>query len=319
MIFSDASYKIPVNSEEAHVIHKTISVRLQGKQTDIGYLEVGSGDRILVLISGILGSMFDFSRMLSYVPSAGWRVIAVSLPGSRPSPRLEGGEHSIELHADVLIAFLDAMRIAKVHGFGLSAGGLIVLQAYRKQPWRFITVSGQGIPDGENVIRKSSLKVRGYRRLLAVNKRSALYILRKLYESRRRRLSDSMKSLQRFFQHTLNTYELNRFLLEPQLRELGYENVFHADLNAVVELVASVLTFDVRSILPGVRVPVFLCDGEDAPEWLQSAWGIAEALPSDTPRRIYTVPRLGHMLTILEPGRVLAALVGFILDMEPLP
>lgn len=94
---------------------------LDGQQ--IYYEDSGRGDTV-VLLPGWGGSIIEFNRLRNEL-AAGFRVVAVDLPGSgrsQPQPRHYASSYYID-DARTLISLLDELRVDVAHLVGFSDGG----------------------------------------------------------------------------------------------------------------------------------------------------------------------------------------------------
>jgi valacyclovir hydrolase len=107
----------------------------------------GSGRVPVVLVHGLLGTgKLHFAAMIDWLAGLGYEVIAPALRGygeSTPKPRdfPYGFYHR---DADDVLAFLDALKLPRVHLLGYSDGGEVALVCAGKQPERFATVATIG-------------------------------------------------------------------------------------------------------------------------------------------------------------------------------
>lgn len=108
------------------------STRIPG--FDITYLEGGSGDP-LVLVHGIGADKDNFAQIAPFLRGIG-RIIAIDLPGFGDSGKPADADYSIEVQADRLAQFLDALGLRRVHLGGSSMGGAIVLAFAFRHPER---------------------------------------------------------------------------------------------------------------------------------------------------------------------------------------
>ncbi|HEY5597870.1 MAG TPA: acetoin dehydrogenase dihydrolipoyllysine-residue acetyltransferase subunit, partial [Kiloniellales bacterium] len=105
----------------------------------ISYLRLGEGSPPLVLVHGFGG---DLNNWLFNQPAlaAGRATYALDLPGHGRSSKDVGGGDSAAL-ARVLAAFLDALRLERVHLVGHSLGGAIALDLAVRQPQRVASLT----------------------------------------------------------------------------------------------------------------------------------------------------------------------------------
>ncbi len=92
----------------------------------VHYGDWGSGERVLVLLHGYLESMAvweDFAGMLAH---AGYRAVALDLPGHGIS-EVVAESHSMEFLADVVAKLMDKLSIPRATVIGHSMGGYVAL------------------------------------------------------------------------------------------------------------------------------------------------------------------------------------------------
>ncbi len=111
---------------------ETRTVTVKGRK--ILYREAGSGYPVL-LVHGNTGSSLWWTRM-GEVPGA--RLVAPDLPNFGGSDRLESAEASgssdIDLYADYLIAFAEALGLSRSVLVGHSLGGAVAISALVRRP-----------------------------------------------------------------------------------------------------------------------------------------------------------------------------------------
>lgn len=100
---------------------------------DMAYIEVGSGQP-LVCVHGSLGDFRGWSGVLGPL-SRHHRVIAVSLRRFFPEHwDGVGDDFKIDQHVADMIAFIEALRVPKVHLLGHSRGGHIAFRVAQQRP-----------------------------------------------------------------------------------------------------------------------------------------------------------------------------------------
>lgn len=112
--------------------------RLDGQQ--IYYEDHGRGDAV-VLLPGWGGSIIDLDRLRREL-AAGFRVIAIDLPGSgrsQPQPRQYTSTYYLD-DARILIGILDELGVEMAHLVGFSDGGEEALLMAALQPARALSV-----------------------------------------------------------------------------------------------------------------------------------------------------------------------------------
>lgn len=97
-------------------------IRVDG--INIRYAEAGEGPTVL-LVHGLATSMITWCRNMRALADAGYRAVALDLPGYGGSGLMDDRGYSPESAAIFLVAFADAMGIDRFSVVGNSAGGLI--------------------------------------------------------------------------------------------------------------------------------------------------------------------------------------------------
>jgi 3-oxoadipate enol-lactonase len=149
----------------------TIEKRILVNEVEISYLEEGAPDALpLLFIHGFPFNKLMWKHQLQALKNE-YRCIAYDVRGHGQSQAGEK-DFSMDLFADDLLAFLDALEIKKAVVCGLSMGGYIALNAIQKQPERFAalilmdTQCGADTPEGREkrmktiaFIKKNGLEV----------------------------------------------------------------------------------------------------------------------------------------------------------------
>lgn len=103
------------------------------------HYDVGTGPAV-VLVHGFNHHAEAWVRNIQVLAAAGYRVIALDLPGFGRSgiPRMR---YSLRGYSEFMTTFLDAMEIGRAHLVGSSMGGAIVLRTAIDNPDRVISVT----------------------------------------------------------------------------------------------------------------------------------------------------------------------------------
>lgn len=112
-----------------------LTKRVRANGIDISYDQAGEGIRTLIFIHGFPFDKSLWQTQLSHFEN-NYRVIAYDIRGFGKSTD-NATEPSIQLFADDLLAFMDALRIEKAIICGLSMGGFIALNAVSRFSERF--------------------------------------------------------------------------------------------------------------------------------------------------------------------------------------
>jgi pimeloyl-ACP methyl ester carboxylesterase len=106
--------------------------RVKIRNIEIGYIDQGSSDQVLLLIHGLGSNAKGWSKNIP-VWAEKYRVLAVDLPGYGISDK-GYYPYSMSFYAQVLTEFLDELDISKATFVGHSMGGQIAIIAALKYP-----------------------------------------------------------------------------------------------------------------------------------------------------------------------------------------
>ena len=96
-------------------------------------IEAGSGDRVAVLLHGMMGSAESWWRVAPRLTAGGFRVIAIDLPGHGMSPRDEGC--TVASAADDVVETLASCGVTEpVRAIGHSYGGTVLAAVAERMP-----------------------------------------------------------------------------------------------------------------------------------------------------------------------------------------
>lgn len=99
------------------------------------YVETGSGPPV-ILIPGLFGTHRMWNRLIPYLDKQ-YRLIAIDNFGTGESgPADEGFHYSVAEQADMVVALMDALGLARCDFIGVSYGGMIALNMAARYPDR---------------------------------------------------------------------------------------------------------------------------------------------------------------------------------------
>ncbi|WP_300681168.1 alpha/beta hydrolase [Nocardioides sp.] len=111
-------------------------------------LEAGTGDRHVILLSGITGHVEGWSRNITDLAAQGFRVHAIDALGHGFTDKPTDVDYVAPTFAEHVIAFMDAAGIEQADIVGQSLGGWIMLyvaKAYPHRVGKMVHVTGAGI------------------------------------------------------------------------------------------------------------------------------------------------------------------------------
>ena len=110
-------------------------------------LALGSGP-VALLLHGFPDCLRTFDAQLPALAAAGYRAVAVALPGYEPgSQRLDGAYDQAALAGDV-VAIIDALDAGRVHLIGHDWGAAIGYAVAATAPQRLHTLTAMAVPHG---------------------------------------------------------------------------------------------------------------------------------------------------------------------------
>jgi pimeloyl-ACP methyl ester carboxylesterase len=103
----------------------------------VHYLAEGpAGGPVVVLVHGLGGNAEEWRDLASWLVKAGYRVYLPDLPGFGRSEQPADFSYSVHDQAEVVVGFLDALRLKQVDLGGSSMGGWIVQIVAARHPER---------------------------------------------------------------------------------------------------------------------------------------------------------------------------------------
>lgn len=248
---------------------------------DIAYNRVGQGPP-LVLVHGAGDDHRMWQPQLETLADE-FTVIAWDEPGAGCSSDLPGG-FGLADYASCLAAVIEAASLSPAHVAGLSWGGVVVLELYRRRPELIASLILADTYAGW----KGSLPAAEVRA----------------------RVADSRKMLAA----PADSFDLTPtglFAGEPPARFVPLLEEMRAGvrprtLSTQLRLIAKT---DQRDLLPGITVPTLLIWGElDARSPLSVAHQFARAIPDAT---LVVIPRAGHVSNLDQPEQFNDAVRAF--------
>ena len=251
---------------------------------DIAYQVSGNGPPLL-LLHGYVGDRRMWRPQLEQLPET-FTVVAWDNPGTGAS----GDAPESWLfpdYADCLDAFLAATGIDDAHVCGLSWGGVLALELYRRHPSRVRSL----ILAGTYVGWRGSLGLEAARERLQSN------------------LKQSEMQPSEFLPGMISGLVSSAASDDLRSELLGFLSEFHP--TGFRGMAQAVFDADQRDLLPTIRVPTLLVWGEvDQRSPLSVAQQFHEAVPDS---RLVVIPGAGHLCNLENPGQFNTAVREFCL------
>lgn len=262
------------------------TVRING--LDIAYHVAGDGPPLL-LLHGYVGDRRMWRPQLETLPES-FTVIAWDNPGTGASSDAPESWRFPD-YADCLDAFLGAIGVDDAHTCGLSWGGVLALELYRRHPERIRSL----ILAGTYVGWRGSLGAQAARARLEAN------------------LRQSEMQPSEFLPEMISGLVTPTAPEDLRSELFGFLSEFHpAGFRGMAR---AVFDADQRDVLPTIRVPTLLVWGElDQRSPLSVARQFHEAIPD---ARLEVLPGAGHLCNFDQPEDFNAAVRDFCLAQTP--
>jgi pimeloyl-ACP methyl ester carboxylesterase len=265
-------------AETICVMVSTGTIRMAG--LDVAYDRAGSGPP-LVLVHGAAGDAREWHAQMAGLSDA-FTVIAWDEPGAGRSSDVPA-DFGLAGYATALAALVETLG-APAHVCGLSWGGTVTLELYRRRPQLVATLVLADTYAGwkgslpENEVRA---RVAGAERMLAEPA------------------------------ETFHPTFPGLFAADPPAPVIDLLNAVAADVRreSLRVALAAMVEADLRDVLPGIAVPTLLIWGElDARSPLSVAREFARVIPH---AELVVIPGAGHMSNLERPEEFNAAIRAF--------
>jgi pimeloyl-ACP methyl ester carboxylesterase len=144
---ADGDYGVPADPPWRDVDWPSVTREISIGGRSVNYVDIGSGERTVVFVHGLGGCWQNWLENLPAAATAGYRAIALDLPGFGRS-EMPDGSISITAYAQILDEFCDALDLGHVALVGNSMGGFIAAEAGIRHPdrvERLVLVDAAGI------------------------------------------------------------------------------------------------------------------------------------------------------------------------------
>jgi 3-oxoadipate enol-lactonase len=238
---------------------------------------------LLILNNGVFMNTTSWPQLPEL--SRRYRVLAYDMRGQGQSEH-PAGEYSLDLHADDLVALMDALRLEKAHMVGTSYGGELNLVMGIRHPERCRTLV-----------------------IIASVPRNSDPILMAMIE--RWRLAAGLGDGPLFFRLIYADTYSEKFLVDrPDLIPFAEERYARLDLPAAIRLLESCQRFDVTADLDRIKVPTCIASAElDILKPRRYGEIMHEAIAGS---EFHLIPGSGHVAVLEKAAEVSTIILGFL-------
>lgn len=241
----------------------------------------------VILVPGYTGSKEDFAPIFAGLTAAGFRVVALDLPGQHESPGpVERSAYAINVLGEVVLEVAGHLSSEPVHLLGHSFGGLVCRAAAIAAPQRLLSVallcSGPSAITGDRMQRMRLLEPV----LAAGGMPAVLAAMEKL---------DRLDPRSAAVTPELRVFLRGRFLASSPDGLQGMGEALQGEPDRVAELAATGL-------------PLLVAYGEDDDAWPPSAQA---EMASRLGARHQVIAGAGHSPAVEQPERTVAILTDF--------
>ena len=252
------------------------------------YYERHGEGRPLLLLNGIMMSTLSWNPFIEAFRQGGNQVILLDLMDQgRSGPFPEG--YDIAGQADMVLGFLDELKLSTVSLMGTSYGGALALEIACRQPLRVD------------------------RLLLAATRCYADPVFRGICENWLRAADNCPEA---FYAATMPMFygatfqEHHRGFMDDRRALLENTLFKNPDFMARMKrLIRSIMTFDLRDELPRISCPTLILEpGEDLVMMPWEQRRMWERIPGS---ELVTLPKTGHVLFLERPGLFVPLMMGW--------
>jgi 3-oxoadipate enol-lactonase len=238
---------------------------------------------LLILNNGVFMNTTSWPQLPEL--SRRYRVLTWDMRGQGQSEH-PAGEYSLDLHADDLVALMDALGLEKAHMVGTSYGGELNLVMGIRHPERCRSLV-----------------------IIASVPRNSDPILMAMIE--RWRLAAKLGDGPLFFRLIYADTYSEKFLVDrPDLIPFAEERYARLDLAAAIRLLESCQRFDVTADLGRIKVPTCIASAElDILKPRRYGEIMHEAIAGS---EFHLIPGSGHVAVLEKPAEVNTIILGFL-------
>ena len=248
----------------------------------------------VVLIHGFGASLTEWAQLIPVLNKEGWRVVALDLRGHGWSGR-PNADYSIDAQAQLVLALLDELKIARFAVVGHSWGSAVALQIVNRAPARVTRVAlynGMFFNDQQPVVFQ-------WARVPLVGE----FIVWAFYHERAdERMAFAFYDPEKHVTEDI-VERLSEYIQRPGTLAMTLAGIQAIDYEAL------------ELVYPSIQQPVLLLWGRED-EVTPFAYGerLANMLPN---ARLKVVPRCGHLPMVEVPTVTSTALVRFLGEGKP--
>ena len=238
---------------------------------------------LLILNNGVFMNTSSWAFQMPDL-SRRYRVLTYDMRGQGQSEHPEG-EYSLDLHADDLVALMDALKLGKAHMVGTSYGGELNLVMGIRHPERCHTL----------VI------------IASVSHSDPMLVAM----MERWQLAAQLGDGPRFFRLIYaDTYSENFLIQRPDLVPLAEQRYATLDLPAAVRLIESFQRFNVTADLGKIKVPTCIASAEqDILKPRRYGEIMHQAIAGS---EFHLIPESGHVAVLEKAAEVNTIILGFL-------
>ncbi|GEM_PF-228418 len=281
----------------------------------ICYVDEGSGERVLILVHGLSGSIYNWIGAIRHYSSS-YRVVALDLPGHGNSEKRNDIPYGIPLFADTVNGLMDHLDIQKAVVMGMSMGGHTVVYFAWKYPERteaLVPIDAAGL--GANFPRVAKYFLKNHPEWLAKkitnmarkgakkNKQSLMdkFTLTSGKDGGRfPRFWDSSKPTTKKWIDDTNAY-MKHFIWTDEFPKFNY---------AILKCALAIMETPMNNKVNDIRVPTLIVWGDhDGLVDIKCAYAYADGIAGST---LTIIRDCGHMPPVEEPEQFNTALEKFL-------
>ncbi len=245
---------------------------------------LGPADGELLILNN--GVFMNTTSWLFQTPELAkrYRVLAYDMRGQGQSEHLEG-EYSLELHAEDLVALMDALGLKKAHMVGTSYGGELNLVMGIRYPERCHTLTIIASVSHSDAL--AAAMIERWRRAALLGDGPLFFRL--IYT---------------------DVYSENFLTGRPELIPMAEQRYAQLDLPAAVRLIESFQRFDVRADLSKITVPTCVVSAElDLLKPRRYGEIIHRAIAGS---EFHLIPNSGHVAVLERAAETNTIILGFL-------